>query len=305
MAPSSWHDDGRVAPISVVIAAHARAQRLRALLDALASQDCDVIVVADGATADVHAVIADTGVRALRQDPGRGPAAARNTGWRAAQTELVAFTDDDCLPAPGWVDALRASAGGGAAVQGRVEPLPAERDRIGPFTRTLAVDGAGPFFQTANMLYPRAVLARLGGFDETFPFPAGEDTDLGWRARAAGVEIRYAPDALVWHAVHEPGWRGLVRDAPRWGSAIHLVRNHPGIRAHFHHRFFWKPSHERLLLALLVRRPWALIPWLLVHRREHPSWGSLARAVPAHLAVDAAEVAALARGSLRARTVLL
>jgi hypothetical protein len=109
----------------------------------------------------------------------------------------------------------------------------------------------------------------------------------------------------VWHAVHDPGWRGLVRDAPRWGSAIRLVRNHPGIRAHFHHRYFWKPSHERLLLALAVRRPWALLPWLLVHRHEHPSLASLARALPAHLAVDAAEVLALARGSVRERTVLL
>jgi GT2 family glycosyltransferase len=297
--------------LSVVVAAHARADRLRALLAALAPQDCEVIVVADGATADVHAVLAGAGVRVLRLDPGRGPAAARNAGWRAAGTELVAFTDDDCLPAPGWATALEAAAGGGAAVQGRVEPLPAERDRLGPFARTLRVDGAGPFFQTANMLYPRAVLERLGGFDEIFPSPAGEDTDLAWRARDAGVEIRFAPDALVWHAVHEPGWRGLVRDAPRWGSAVHLVRKHPEIRTHFHHRYFWKPAHERLLLAALGlalsrRRGWpAALPWLAVHRAEHPSTGHLARALPAHLAVDAAEVLALARGSLRARALLL
>jgi GT2 family glycosyltransferase len=294
--------------ISVVVAAHARADRLRTLLSALAPQDCEVIVVADGASADVHAVLETAGVRALRLDPGRGPAAARNAGWRAAETELIAFTDDDCVPAPDWVAALTAAAGDGAAVQGRVEPLPAERERLGPFARTLVVEGAGPFFQTANMLYPRAVLERLGGFDEIFPAPAGEDTDLGWRARDAGVEIRYAPDALVWHAVHEPGWRGLVRDAPRWGSAVHLVRKHPGIRAHFHHRYFWKPAHERLLLAaagLLLRRPAALVPWLLVHRREHPSAAALMRALPAHLAVDAAEVVALARGSFAARTLLL
>jgi GT2 family glycosyltransferase len=265
--------------------------------------DADVIVVADGATPEVLAVL--DGVRTVRLDPGRGPAAARNAGWREATTDYVAFTDDDCVPAPGWLEALAAAAAPGVAVQGRVEPLPAERGRLGPFTRTLAVDGAGPFFQTANMLYPRDVLERLGGFDETFAFPAGEDTDLGWRARAAGVEVRYAPEALVWHAVHEPGWRGLVRDAPRWGSAIRLVRNHPGIRAHFHHRFFWKPSHERLRPALLGPRPWALVPWLLVHRREHDSLPSLLRALPAHLAVDAAEVVALARGSARERTLLL
>jgi GT2 family glycosyltransferase len=302
----------RVPDVTVVIPTHARAARLRTALAALVGED--VIVVADGATAEVHEVIAAAGVRCVRVDPGRGPAAARNAGWRAAASEYVAFTDDDCLPAPGWTAALLAAAAPDVAVQGRVEPLPAERDRLGPFARTLVVDGAGPFFQTANMLYPRAVLERLGGFDETFAQPAGEDTDLGWRARAAGVEIRFADDALVWHAVHTPGWRGLVRDAPRWGSAIAMVRNHPGIRAHFHHRWFWKPSHERLLLAAagvaLARRTRgaslaAVAPWVLVHRGEHPTAAALARALPAHLAVDAAEVGALARGSLQTRTLLL
>ncbi len=289
--------------LTVVVAAHARAERLRTLLEALAG--VDVVVAADGATPEVLAVLESFDVSVVRLEPGRGPAAARNAGWRATQSEYVAFTDDDCVPAPGWTDALLALAAPDTAVQGRIEPLPAELDRIGPFARTLRNAAAGPFFQTANMLYPRGVLEQLGGFDETYGFPAGEDTDLGWRARAAGVEVRYAPDALVWHAVHQPGWRGLVRDAPRWGSAVHLVKRHAGLRAHFHHRIFWKPAHERLLLALVLRRPWALVPWLLVHRREHPSAGALVRALPAHLAVDAAEVLALARGSARARTLLL
>jgi GT2 family glycosyltransferase len=178
----------------------------------------------------------------------------------------------------------------------------------------LRVDAAGPFFQTANILYPRAVLERLGGFDEAFAHPAGEDTDLGWRARDAGVRAVFAPDALVWHAVHQPGWRGLVRDAPRWGSAVRLVRRHPQLREHFHHRIFWKPAHERLVLAAvafaLARRTRGaalagVLPWMLEHRGEHPSTGSWLRALPAHLAVDSAEVAALTAGSVRARTVLV
>ena len=271
--------------------------------------------MADGATPEVLGVAHASAARVVRLEPGRGPAAARNAGWRAATGDLIAFTDDDCLPASGWVAALRAAAGpGDAVVQGRVEPLPDELHRIGPFARTLWVQGAGPFFQTANVLYPRVVLERLGGFDEAFPAPAGEDTDLGWRAREAGVAVRYAPDALVWHAVHEPGWRGLVRDAPRWGSAVRVVRRHPGLRAHFHHRIFWKPSHERLLLAAagfaLARRTrgasLAAVPaWAAAHRAEHPDRGSLLRALPAHLAVDAAETAAMVRGSVAGRTLLL
>ncbi len=303
--------------LSVVVATRSRFARLRALLDSLAQQDADleVVVAADGATAEVLSLLDGAGVRVVRLDPGRGPAAARNAGWRAAAAPLVAFTDDDCVAAPGWAAALLVrAAGGDAAVQGRVEPLPAERDRIGPFARTLWVREAGPFYQTANMLYPRSVLERLGGFDEAYGFPAGEDTDLGWRAREAGVELRFAPDALVWHAVHEPGWRGLVRDAGRWGSAVRLVKRHPGLREQFPRRIFWKPSHERLALAavgLALAPPTrgatlvAAVPYLLAHQGEHLDSASLVRALPVHLAVDAAEFAALARGSLAARTLLL
>lgn len=299
--------------VTVVVPARDRAERLAALLRSV--RGADVVVALDRPSAEVEAVCRAADVRVVRARA-PGPAAARNAGWRAATTPLLAFTDDDCEATPGWLDALleAARSAPGAVVQGRVEPHPGERERLGPFCRTLQVDAAGPFFQTANILYPRAVLERLNGFDEAYPHPAGEDTDLGWRAREAGVAVAFAPQALVWHAVHEPGWRGLVRDAPRWGSAVRIVARHPGLRAHFHHRVFWKASHERLLLAaagaVLARRSRGAslalaVPWLLVHRGEHPAAASLLRSLPAHLAVDAAETAAMARGSLRARTLLL
>jgi hypothetical protein len=95
---------------------------------------------------------------------------------------------------------------------------------------------------------------------------------------------------------------------------VRIVKRHPRLREQFVHRYFWKPAHERLLLALaallLARRTRglslaAVAPYLLVHRGEHPSAGSLARALPAHLAVDAAEVAAMAKGSVEQGTLLL
>jgi GT2 family glycosyltransferase len=308
--------------LSVVVATHSRSERLAALLRSLAQQErapvFEVVAVADGADPGVAAVLAappdGLRLRVERHAVARGPAAARNTGWRAAAGHLVAFTDDDCVASPGWLAALAAAAGPDRLVQGRVEPLPAESDRIGPFARTLWVRDVGPFFQTANILYPRAVLERLGGFDEAYPFPAGEDTDLGWRAREVGAEAVYAEDALVWHAVHEMGPAALVRDARRWGTAVRIVKRHPQLRRHFQHGVFWKPSHERLLLAAaglaLARRTRGAslalaAPYLLAHRTEHPSRDSLVRALPAHLAVDAAELAAMARGSLEQRTLLL
>jgi GT2 family glycosyltransferase len=288
--------------VSVVIPTHDRAERLRSLLGSIEGAD-EVVVAADRPSEAVLRVLEDFDVRIVRASG--GPAVARNAGWRAARGELIAFVDDDCVAAAGWLAALRGAADGAAVVQGRVAPLPAEEGRLGPFSRTLRVEGAGPFFQTANILYPRALLERLGGFDEAYAYPAGEDTDLGWRAREAGAEVRFAPDALVWHAVHELGPVAMARDAARWGSAVRIVKRHPGLRAHFHRRIWWKRSHERLVLGalavVLLRRPWALAalaPWALEHRTG-------VRSLPGHLLVDAAEVAAMARGSASARTLLI
>lgn len=301
--------------VSIVIPTRGRPERLGALLGALAGQGADeVVVVLDGADRATEKVLAAARrglpVRVQRHPEARGPAAARNTGWRTAAGPLVVFTDDDCVPAPGWLDALRAVAPPEAVVQGRVVPNPEERDRLGPFARTLVVDGAGPWFQTANIRYPRALLEQLDGFDERFPHPAGEDTDLGWRAWEAGAPIAYAPDAVVWHAVHPLGVRGCVRAAARWASAVPVVRRHPGIRAHLPRRIFWKPSHERLLLAaagLALARPTrgaallALVPYLLLRVGGPRSWPD----IPGHVAVDTAEIVAMARGSVAARTLLL
>jgi hypothetical protein len=83
------------------------------------------------------------------------------------------------------------------------------------------------------------------------------------------------------------------------------------VLAQLHHRIFWRASHERLLVAALA---WRLGPaagvaatawWAAAHRGEHPSTASLARTLPAHALVDGAQVAAIARGSLDARTLLL
>jgi cellulose synthase/poly-beta-1,6-N-acetylglucosamine synthase-like glycosyltransferase len=161
------------------------------------------------------------------------------------------------------------------------------------------------------MLYPRAVLERLDGFDaDNFPV-AGEDTDLAYRAHEDGARLVFVPDALVHHAVNELGPAGKLRVAARWTELPALVGRHPELRerAKLHHRVFWKPDHEQLLLALaalaLPRRFWPIklalaYPYAraLLHR------GGVKHALywAAH---DAVEVVALARGSVRHRALLL
>src|SRR4051812_19853042 len=100
---------------SVVVATHNRAELLARLTDALRAQsDVDafeVIVVDDGsadATPDVLRRIERSwpALRTIRLDENRGPATARNAGWRAATAPIVAFTDDDCVPQAGWLAGL-------------------------------------------------------------------------------------------------------------------------------------------------------------------------------------------------------
>jgi GT2 family glycosyltransferase len=315
--------------VSIVVPTRNRAERLRALLESLATQkgpDFEVIVVDNASDDDTQAVIAAAGARGIRLDQPLGPAVARNRGWREAQGKLVVFTDDDVVAQPGWLDALSSAHARDpeAIVQGRTVPDPREAHRLSAFSRSQEASGPGPWFQTCNIAYPRALLERVGGFDESFSDAAGEDTDLGWRALELGTRVVYEPAALNWHAVHEPGPLALIRATQKWRMGVRNVARHPQLREALHRRVFWKESHERLLLAAAgiavaarargsVANPAvagalavaAVAPYLLLHRAQHGSYAGTAAALPAHVALDTAEVVAMVRGSLESGALVL
>jgi GT2 family glycosyltransferase len=308
--------------IAVVVPTRNRAERLRALLAGLAAQEgaeLEAVVVDDGSTDHTQDVLADPPpglrLRSLRLDPSRGAAAARNAGWRATEAELVAFTDDDCMPAPGWLTALaRAHAERPEALlQGRTEPLPEEEPGQNAFSLSQLQTSLGPNFQTCNVAYPRAALERAGGFDESFAHYA-EDADLAWRAQKQGTPALWVDDALVQHAVHQVGALALARDAWRWSDGVRAWKRHPEMRRHFRLGIFWKPEHERLLYALagaaLARRTrglslLAVLPYVQRLRRLHGSYPGTVASLPAHVLVDTAELLAVARGAVRFRALVL
>ncbi len=138
----------------------------------------------------------------------------RNRGWREARGSLIAFTDDDCRPAPGWLEALleaHLQTGPETVLEGRTEPDPDEAHLFTGLARSMEVRGPNRWYPTCNLAMPRALFESLGGFDEELAF-CGEDTDLGLRAERAGARLVYVDEAVVWHAVHV---RSLRRGAPR------------------------------------------------------------------------------------------
>jgi glycosyltransferase involved in cell wall biosynthesis len=314
--------------VAVCIASRNRAARLHALLQALERQTesaFSVVVVDDGST-DETAKILDDARKTVRYDltvlhnqAPSGPAAGRNRAWRAAQGDIVAFTDDDCRPAPEWMSGLLAAFEQGAdVVVGAVRPDREVAGAAGVFDRTLTVTPRElRWYATANVSYRMSLLRQLGGFDEVFTHAAGEDTDLGWRAEQAHARVAFAPDAVVFHAVHRAGCLDAVRDQSRWADLALLMARHPEERGRvLRGGLFWRRSHaELLLLAAAVatgrRRPASLLlclPWLHGKTcRDRPELELRERvaALPGLLAVDVAEVVAAARGSIRHRTLLL
>jgi len=316
-------EDDSVTPVvppvvSVVCATYRRPDGLRRLLAALAAQDVDVpfeVVVSDDGSGDLattRAVIAESrlDVRLLDNPANRGPAAARNDGWRAARGTWIAFTDDDCQPTPGWLRAgLARVRQGGVLVVGKVDPDPAQRHKTGPWSRSLTIRDAR-FMQTANSFYARADLEAVGGFDEVFRH-GGEDTDLGLRVmEQLGRERVFEPEAYVLHDVHPGTPTTLARSsATRWTDLPLILRRHPQMRkAALHHHVFWKATHPATLIALtgLVAAfvfPLSLLlvlPWV-GQRRQAVHW----RDLPGTFLVDAAEVVGCVRGSIRHRSLLL
>jgi GT2 family glycosyltransferase len=204
-------------------------------------------------------------------------------------------------------------------VQGATQPDPDERYLIGvaPWWRTQQIDPPSALAQTCNITYPRELLERLGGFDETLPEAAGEDTDLRFRALAAGAEHVGAPAALTFHAVADHSLLAHARLASRWSGLAYLYKRHPELREDALLGVFWKERHALFLLAAAGallgarRRGFLLLGAPYVLRLRPPRSGgprAYARALlelPGHALIDAAEVAALARGSIRYGTLFL
>jgi GT2 family glycosyltransferase len=239
-----------------------------------------------------------------------GPAPARNIGWRAKSAPVLAFIDDDCVPGPGWLE-----AGLAAFENPRLGVLQGQTRRpagatIGNWTLWREITGPTAFFEGCNLFFRREAFEQTGGFH--YPF-YGEDTVAGWSVVDAGWERGYAGDAVVLHDVEERGVGWHVRAGLQEHHLVDIAVRHPGFRA----EAFWRPWAFRrenaactaALAGVVLARWWRpalllAVPYLRWRfpRAHHPERARLALE---RLAVDAAQSASLAVGSVRHRTLVL
>jgi GT2 family glycosyltransferase len=320
--------------ISVVVATHNRAHLLARLFAGLEAQTgiegFDVVIVDDASSDDTWPVLnaladrSSLDISCERLPYNCGPATARNIGWQATTAAVVAFTDDDCVPTPHWLEHLLKSTVTADVVQGRTLPDPAQQANLGPFSRTLDIAHEDGYYQTCNVAYRRDVLERLDGFFEGFRFPAGEDTDLAWRAKESGATTAFDASAIVHHNIRPSDFWVAVTDSWRWQSAALAVSRHPQLREAFVSNYVWRESHRLALGALAgvaavataprSRLAWvagaaAVAPYIRYRTKTAPLPGTGPRRrwllLPGALAVDAAEIGSCLVGSVKHRTLVI
>ena len=311
--------------VTVIVPALDAARTIGETLAGLAEQDLgeafEVIVVDNGST-DATAEIARAaplGARVLCKERDRA-GTARNLGAAEARGGVLAFTDADCRPEPGWLREGLAAIAAADIVQGGVRPF-SEAPRA-PFDRTLWVTDDHGLFETANLLVRRELFEAVGGFEDwstatDLAVPFGEDTWFGWRARRAGARVAFAPTAVVEHAVFARGVREFAQERRRAAQFPALVARIPELRESLlYRRWFLSRRSARLDVAALglatavcARRLWPLgaaLPYAVAVGRSTARWRSSGpRAAAGEVLADVTTLRALVSGSIRHRTPVL
>jgi glycosyltransferase involved in cell wall biosynthesis len=222
--------------VSVVIATYNRDRLLEGTLNALAAQEVpgslpwEVIVVDNNSsdtTAQVVAAFSKITATPVRYvfEPWQGVSRARNRGIQKARGSIIAFTDDDVLPAPDWIAQISAAIDrwGADGVGGRILPrwevLPprwlTENRHLLNCLAIMDVEQSRvlrypldtqPKVWGSNMAFRREVFERVGGFDPRRGAVGkrlfrGEETDLINRALESGLTIAYDAALTVFHRI--------------------------------------------------------------------------------------------------------
>lgn len=306
--------------ITIAIPVKDRRERMLRCLDAVLAQDYpnfDVLVLdncsSDG-TAEAcreRAAEADVPVRVDVIDGSVGR--LRNLAARMSSADLVAFTDSDCMPDPGWLTGAAAAFAGQprvGVVQGAT--LPELGKSVEGWAATIDVREWTGRFESCNLIVRREALAAVPGFDEDVGH-FWEDTAAGRSMLRAGWEGAFVPDAVVYHDVTYPPFSWWLRRGQRYGNAAAVVRAYPELRRELlWARYFLRPRNAKVAAAVLGvtltpldRRALLLALPYAWFRRPRTIGRETIRAPLEGTLFDLSILLGLVRGSIRHRTLVL
>src|SRR5690606_13312495 len=260
--------------ISVVIPTYKRPKLLAKCLAALSKQtldreDFEVIVVSDGPDPETYEHIQSwiqseaIYVNYLQSPKKKGPAAARNLGWRWSRYSLIAFTDDDCLPEPNWLENFLKVYQGEAVIAYSGFTFVPLSSKPTDYELNIAHLQTANFI-TANCACTAQALKAVNGFDERFETAWREDSDLEFKLITNRIPIIKVQAARVVHPVRQVPWGISIKEQKKGIYDALLYKKYPSLyRSKIQSRPLWNYYLINILwvaiLALILSYP---TPWL-------------------------------------------
>jgi glycosyltransferase involved in cell wall biosynthesis len=286
---------------TIVIATYRRPKLLSRCLEALINQSfpCDkyeVLVVTDGADEKTSHTVARVteqyhacpSIRCISLDKKRGPAAARNVGWKQAKGKMILFTDDDCVPLFYWIEsfvrAWQYHNKTEIAFSGKIKvPLPP--DPTDYEKNTAVLEQAS--FVTANCACTKAALEKVEGLDEDFTMAWREDSALEFDLVENNIPIVKVDGAIVVHPVRDAPWGISIKEQKKSMFNPLLYKKHPTLyQQRIHKRPPWcyygiiffcfttltaALLHREVLMRISLIAWITLIAWFTAKRLEGAS----------------------------------
>jgi GT2 family glycosyltransferase len=219
--------------------------RLAPGAQSLSADKYEVIVTDDGSEITAEQMISEQyGWAKWIAGPSSGPAANRNHGARFAKGEWLAFSDDDCIPDPQWLEAYAnaiLSEPTCYVFEGRVYT---DRPRkslaeVSPIFET------GGYLPSGNFVCRKDIFESLGGFDERFPYPAMEDVEFRLRLKRAGYSFSFIREASVCHPWRpKGGWKKLKQHQQ---STLIYLSIHPEEKSRINTFYYFRITLNNLI----------------------------------------------------------
>jgi GT2 family glycosyltransferase len=180
---------------------------LDALKEQIAGRNVEILVVDDGSTDNIADVVARYPATRLIRQANAGPASARNRGAREARGAILLFTDDDCVPLPGWFDAMLAPFSDPTVVGAKGIYRTLQKSIVARFVqveyedkyRLMAGVPSIDFIDTYSAAFVRDRFLEMNGYDTSFPVACAEDVELSYRMSSRGWKMKFVPNAIVYH----------------------------------------------------------------------------------------------------------